>query len=324
MHNIEDIQDIINKNIENLNFKLTPVELYEPISYIFSFGGKRIRPVLTLLACDLFDGQVEDALNPAIALEMFHNFTLIHDDIMDKAPMRRGKKTVYKKWNTDIAILSGDALFAKAYEVAIKTNEKYLKNVLKVLTKAAIDVCEGQQYDMNYETDKNITLPDYIEMIRLKTAALIGACLKTGAIIGNADDNEVAKMYNFGENLGLAFQLKDDLLDLFGKEEVFGKKTGGDVITNKKTYLYVKSFELATGNEKKILSNYFSGNEFDEEEKIKTVKSIYNNLNVIEITENEIDKFFKQSIKCLDEINLPSFRKSELKKLANQLLRRES
>jgi geranylgeranyl diphosphate synthase type II len=323
MHKIEDLYTIIKYNIEKLDFKLEPAELYDPISYTLSFGGKRIRPVLTLLACDMYGGNIEDALDAAISLEMFHNFTLIHDDIMDKAPLRRGKATVYKKWNTDIAILSGDTLFAKAYQVAINTNERYLKKVLVVLTKVAIDVCEGQQYDMNFETDKNVTIPKYIEMIRLKTAALIGSCLKAGAIIGNASEEEAENIYKFGENLGIAFQLKDDLLDVYGDEVVFGKKEGGDIVSNKKTYLSIKAFELAEGDDAKTLSYFFSGKDFSESEKINNIKNIYNKLLVKDLAEKEMTYYYQCSLNYLDKINLDSDKKQELKKLAEKLIIRE-
>lgn len=323
MHNIEELQNIIKNTIEKLDFKLEPAELYDPISYTLSFGGKRIRPALTLLACEMFGGKIEDALNAAVSLEMFHNFTLIHDDIMDKAPLRRGRPTVYKKWNTDIAILSGDTLFAKAYQVAIDTKEEFLKKVLLVLTNVAIDVCEGQQYDMNFERDSNVTIEKYIEMIRLKTAALIGSCLKTGAIIGNACEDEADQIYRFGENLGIAFQLKDDILDIYGDEAVFGKKEGGDIVSNKKTFLYVKAFELAKDDDAKLLNHYFSGKNFDDNEKIDAVKSIYNRLSLKTITENEMDNYYHSALNHLNNINLGNEKKAELKKLAEKLMVRE-
>jgi geranylgeranyl diphosphate synthase type II len=323
MHRIEELHNIIKNNIEKLDYKLEPAELYEPIKYTLSFGGKRIRPVLTLLACDLFGGNIEDAVNSAIALELFHNFTLIHDDIMDKAPLRRGKPTVYKKWNTDIAILSGDTLFAKAYQIAIKTKEEYLKKVLNVLTDVAIDVCEGQQYDMNFETDKDVSIEKYIEMIRLKTAALIGSCLKAGAIIGGANEKDSDNIYKFGENLGIAFQLKDDLLDSYGDETVFGKKEGGDIVSNKKTFLYVKAIEIAADEELKQLNMYFSGYDFDQFEKVKAVKSLYDILSIKSITEKEMTYYYKTALHHLSCINIDESRKSEIKKLADKLMIRE-
>lgn len=324
MHKTEELHDIIKTNIEKLDFKLEPAELYEPIKYTLSFGGKRIRPVLTLLACDLFGGNIEDAINAAVALEMFHNFTLIHDDIMDKAPLRRGKPTVYKKWNTDIAILSGDTLFAKAYQIAINTKEKFLKKVLIVLTNVAIDVCEGQQYDMNFETNKDVSIEKYIDMIRLKTAALIGSCLKAGAIIGNAPDEDADNIYKFGENLGIAFQLKDDLLDIYGDETVFGKKEGGDIISNKKTFLFVKAAEIATGKDLELLNYYFSGKDFDLTEKVNAVKSLYDRLSIKKITENEMNHYFEKAILHINLINTDNNRKANLIKLAEKLMIRES
>lgn len=227
MHSIQYLQAKFKNALDAQKFNFDPPELYQPIGYTLALGGKRLRPVLMLMGCDLFDGDIEKAIPAAIGLEIFHNFTLLHDDIMDKAPIRRGKPSVYKKWNTNIAILSGDTMFAIAYNYVAETEKELLPDVLKVFTQTAKEVCEGQQYDLNYEVQANVSLNDYMNMIRLKTAVLFSASLKIGAIIADADANDIKNLHLFGENTGMAFQLRDDLLDVYGIEEKFGKKTGG-------------------------------------------------------------------------------------------------
>ena len=323
MHTLKSVQTLIDQTLKKQNFNAEPIELYEPISYILSLGGKRMRPALTLLACDLFGGDINKALMPALGLEIFHNFTLIHDDIMDLAPIRRGKETVYKKWNSNIAILSGDAMFILAYKYLAQTDPTILPEIIEIFNKAALEVCEGQQYDMNFETAKNISIPDYLNMIRLKTAVLLGASLKIGAVIGGAKNQEDKNnIYSFGENIGLAFQLKDDLLDVFGDEKKFGKKSGGDIATNKKTFLYLKAFEIAKGKDFNKLKDAFENT--DEVEKINSVKDIYNFLNIKKYTEIEMDKFYQKALTHLDLINLPDIKKTELKTLAENLMSREN
>jgi len=324
MHTIEELQDKINNILLQQKFKGTPPLLYEPISYTLSQGGKRIRPLLTLLACDMFGGNIENAVYPAIGMEIFHNFTLLHDDIMDKAPIRRGKETVYKKWNTNIAILSGDTMFALAYEYIIKTETEYIPDILHVLNRTAIEVCEGQQFDMNYETDANIGIDDYLEMIRLKTAVLLGGSLKIGAIIGGADKNDAANIYDFGVNIGLAFQLKDDLLDVYSDVEKFGKITGGDIVTNKKTYLYLKAFDLAKGERLSNLKSFFNLTEKEREKKIAGVQSIYNELDIESLTIKQMQLYFDKALESLNKIPLATFRKQNLINFAQQLMERES
>jgi len=323
MHTLKSVQMLIDQTLKNQNFNDAPIELYKPISYMLSLGGKRMRPALTLLACDLYGGDINKALMPALGLEIFHNFTLIHDDIMDLAPIRRGKETVYKKWNTNIAILSGDAMFILAYKYLAQTDSTILPEIIEIFNKAALEVCEGQQYDMNFETAKNISIPDYLNMIRLKTAVLLGASLMIGAVIGGAKNQEDKKnIYSFGENIGLAFQLKDDLLDVFGNEKKFGKKSGGDIATNKKTFLYLKAFEIAKGKDFNKLKDAFENT--DEVEKINSVKDIYNFLNIKKYTEIEMDKFYQKALTHLDLINLPDIKKTELKTLAENLMSREN
>jgi len=300
-----------------------PIELYLPISYTLDLGGKRLRPVMVLLACDLYGGDLEKAIHSAVAIETFHNFTLLHDDIMDNAPIRRGKETVFKKWNSNVAILSGDTMFAIAYKHLAKSDTKVLHNVLEIFTQAAIEVCEGQQYDMNFESRNDVTIPEYIEMIRLKTAVLIAASLRTGAVIGGASQIDLENIYKFGEYVGLAFQLQDDLLDVFGEQEKFGKKIGGDIVTNKKTYLYLKAMEEAKGLEKEQLIRYFSSTSFDSTEKISAVTAIYNKLGVRESTASMINDYYCKALEYFSSLSVSDDRKVILKKYSDQLISRD-
>ncbi len=306
---------------ENLNFE--PKELYEPISYTLALGGKRLRPVMALLSCDFFGGDHNEAMNTAMGIEIFHNFTLLHDDIMDDAPIRRGRDTVYKKWNSNIAILSGDTMFALAYKYITKTKVEYLHPILEVFNQTAIEVCEGQQFDMNFETDKNVCIEDYMMMIRLKTAVFLGASLKIGAIIGGASQNDIENIYHFGEYLGMAFQLQDDFLDVYGDEEKFGKKTGGDIITNKKTYLYLKAFELASEEDLEILNKHFVPNHPDSDQKIQKIKDIYLKLGVDKYSAIEIKNYYQKAMSYLDKIEYSGNNKDELKSMANRLIKRD-
>jgi len=248
MQQIVQLQNSINQYISNKTYGASPVELYEPINYIMSLGGKRLRPCLLLMACDMFGGDVEQALAPALAIEVFHNFTLMHDDIMDKAPLRRGKPTVHEKWNANTAILSGDVMMVESNKLIMQVKDNILRPVLDVFNDTAVGVCEGQQIDMNFETRQDVQIDEYINMIRLKTAVLVGGALKMGALVGGADDAEGTLLYNFGEQLGIAFQLQDDILDVYGDPKKFGKQVGGDIISNKKTYLLIKALELAKGD----------------------------------------------------------------------------
>ena len=323
MHSTAELQEKVKKIFSQIDLDAEPQELYEPISYTLGLGGKRIRPLLLLMACDMFGGDLNDALNPAIGFEIFHNFTLLHDDIMDQSPIRRGKETVYKKWNTNIAILSGDAMFALAYKYLIRTNEKVLPSILTVFNQTALEVCEGQQFDMNYETAEHVSIDDYIKMIRLKTAVLLAGSLKAGAIIGGADSEDADHLYSFGENIGLAFQLKDDLLDVFGDEAVFGKRTGSDIVCNKKTFLYLKAFELAKGETLKQLKELFFSAETDNEIKIKEVKNIYSELGVEHFAEEAMDKYHKLALIHLQAIKVGTEQKQALTEFAAQLMKRE-
>ncbi|MCL2682213.1 MAG: polyprenyl synthetase family protein [Bacteroidales bacterium] len=319
-HFLEKIQHIIETEIVSKQ----PNLLYDPIVYSLSQGGKRIRPLLTLMSCEMFGGDVEKALYPAVGVEIFHNFTLLHDDIMDKAPIRRGQPTVYKRWNENVAILSGDAMFAVAYDFLTRTDSRYVQRIIQAFNRVAIGVCEGQQYDMDFETQANVTIPEYLEMIRLKTSVLLGGALEIGGIIGHASDSDLKHLYAFGENIGLAFQLQDDWLDVYSDVEKFGKVHGGDIAVNKKTFLYLKAIELANDEQSKRLKHYFSSTDFDANEKFKAVLSIYNELNISEQTKSEMQKYQDIAMDALSKISVPPLFKEPLKGLAEILLMRET
>lgn len=320
MTKIEYFQQQINNLIHDQKFDGNPRALYEPIAYTMKQGGKRLRPMLTLLACDLFDGDIKKALYPALAVEVFHNFTLVHDDIMDKAPIRRGKETVYKKWNSDIAILSGDTMFALAYQYTLKTDAALIPDILQVFSKAAIEVCEGQQMDMEFETDNEVTLAEYLEMIRLKTAVLLGASLEIGALVAHADPKEVKTIYDFGLALGMAFQLNDDLLDVYGDQDDFGKVSGGDIAANKKTFLLLKALEMADKEEHDQLTKlYDSQNTIAEAEKISAVKAIYEKLEIKQAVETAMEDYYQQAIHFLRDIDASEDKKKDLASFASFL-----
>jgi len=276
------------------DFSGNPAELYDPITYSMNLGGKRLRPALLLMAADIFEAEKPAALNAALGIEVFHNFTLVHDDIMDEAPLRRGKDTVYKKWNRDIAILSGDVMFVKAIDFFLKLQPaQQLADVLRVFNKTAAEVCDGQQMDMNFETQEEVSIADYIQMIELKTAVLLAAALKIGAMIGGASDEDANHIYEFGRFIGIAFQLQDDYLDAYANPDTFGKIVGGDIIANKKTYLLLEAFNLANTSQLAELNDCISG-KFEGEEKVKRVKSIYNQLTIPELSKQKMKTYFDQ------------------------------
>jgi geranylgeranyl diphosphate synthase type II len=298
-----------------------PKELYEPISYMMQLGGKRIRPLLTLLGCEIFSNQPFLAIHQAIGIELFHNFTLLHDDIMDKAPVRRGKETVFKKWNQNIAILAGDVMFVKAIESFIKDNH-HITTTLALFNQTAIEVCEGQQYDMNFETSQHVSLEAYLQMIRLKTAVLLGCSLKTGAIIGGADQKAQNALFKIGENMGLAFQLMDDYLDVFGNPEKFGKQIGGDIITNKKTFLYLTALNNANENQKNRLITLYNQNDKTKEE-VNEVIDLFKTLCVDTFTFEKMNTYYKEAINLFE--TLPETSATEkLKRLLSYYMHRES
>ncbi len=300
---------------------ITPMQMYEPMAYIIGLGGKRIRPLLTLVGCDLFDVNPKHAIQSALAVELFHNFSLIHDDILDKAPLRRGNTTVHEKWNTDIAILSGDGMMVKAFDELCKSNPVHIHNLLKLFSKTALEVCEGQQYDMNFETQQTVSVEEYINMITFKTAVLLGCSLQMGAICANANDLNQHHAYEFGKNIGIAFQILDDVLDVYATDDKFGKQVGGDIISNKKTFLLLKAIELASPNQKESITHLLQST--DMVEKVSAITTIYNDLNIKEIATAEANSYTTIALKHLLEINAKEEKKNMLKQFAFHLLNRE-
>lgn len=281
------------------SFPNEPANLYEPVSYFLGLGGKRIRPLLTLIAADCFKGEVNKALPAASAIELFHNFSLIHDDIMDNAPLRRGKQTVHEKWNSNIGILSGDVLLVKAYEQLNKSDEDFIAGLNILFSRIAREICEGQQYDMDFEKRKDVTIGEYLEMIRLKTAVLLGCCLQMGAICAGAGSRQAEVFYAAGENLGIAFQLTDDHLDVFGDAEKVGKQSGGDIISNKKTWLLIKALEVSGQQQRNVLQDWINKTSFDPKEKVAAVKNIFTDLKLESILKNEIEGYYQKAFEQL-------------------------
>lgn len=304
--------------------KQRPKELYDPELYILSLGGKRLRPLLTLIGCDLFNKEVQSALDAALCVELFHNFSLIHDDILDQAPLRRNSPTVHEKWNTNIAILSGDLMLVKAYSVLGNYKTKQLKQLFTLFNQTATEVCEGQQLDMNFESSDSVTVKEYIEMIRKKTAVLLGCSLQMGAICAGAGKTSQKKIYEFGVHLGLAFQLNDDLLDVYAEKNSFGKQPGGDIVANKRTFLLIKALEKAKGTKRKELNKWISTNDQSPETKVSAVKEIYDSLGIKELCIEEAKKHTLKAISCLEKVKADQTKKEVLKKYALQLLERSN
>lgn len=323
---MEHFQNKIEEGLKSFCDELpkNPEELYQPISYTLSLGGKRIRPLLVLMGCDLFDGQIEKALPAALAIEVFHNFTLLHDDLMDLAPLRRNQPTVYKKWNNNIAILAGDAMFVKSYELIARCHTDKLAEILNVFSATALGVCEGQQYDMNYESTTAVSIEEYIKMIELKTAVLLAGGLKIGAIIGESGEKNANNIYEFGRNIGIAFQLQDDLLDVYGDPGKFGKQIGGDIISNKKTFLLLKALELANTEQREMLLAPVNKDNLTAEKKITNVTSIYNELKIKEYTEREMQLFFEKGLGYFNDIDADKSKKQKIEFLIENLMKREN
>lgn len=316
--------DNIETFIQSQNFGESPKELYEPIEYILSLGGKRIRPLLSLLAYGMYQNDPAKILKQAAAIEVFHNFTLMHDDIMDQAPLRRGQKTVHEKWNTNIAILSGDVMLVRAYDLLLETDPALLPNIIRLFNQTAAEVCEGQQFDMNFENLDQVKVQEYVHMIKLKTAVLLGCALKMGAVLGGANETESNKLYDFGVNVGIGFQLKDDLLDVYADQKKFGKQVGGDIISNKKTFLLIKAMELAEGEDLEELNHWLSLSEFNKEEKVQAVKGLYQKLGIKEIAEKEMNYYFDAGFKQFETIEFKNESYfEELKNITVDLIHRE-
>ncbi|WP_080903598.1 polyprenyl synthetase family protein [Parabacteroides sp. Marseille-P3160] len=324
MLSFNEILQRIEKEIKNLRFEEPPRSLFRPIEYTLTLGGKRIRPAFTLIACNIYREDVEDAIYPALGLEVFHNFTLLHDDLMDEADKRRNKPTVHNKWNANTAILSGDAMLIVAYQLIGETVSHRLKEVLDIFTQTALEICEGQEYDMEFESRMDVSEEEYIEMIRLKTAVLIACCLKTGAIVGGALREDAEHLYRYGINIGLAFQLQDDLLDVYGDSQTFGKNIGGDILCNKKTFLLVQALKLASGKLKEELVGWLEKKDFVPGEKIAEMTSLYNRLGIKELTDERIRYFYAEALKNLSKVKAPKERLAVLYEVGEHLMSRNA
>ncbi len=324
MHSIQDLQQKISDTFATEHFLFEPVALYEPIVYALAQGGKRIRPLLVLMSCDLFGGDVGQALKPSVGVELFHNFTLLHDDIMDNAPIRRGRPSVFRKWNSNVAILSGDTMFVMAYDYICQVRDEMLPQTVALFNDTARKVCEGQQYDMDFETQKDVSIDDYLKMIRLKTAVLLACSVKLGAILAGAGQAETDKIYEFGDQLGMAFQLQDDFLDIYGDVNKFGKEIGGDIVTNKKTFLYLKAFGEARGDNLVHLTSLFRANDLDDATKVARIKEIYTSLGIDLMTRELVERYLARALECLAELNVPEERKRGLRQIAMEMLNREA
>lgn len=324
MLSFNEILQKIEQEIAQLQFTYPPKSLYEPIEYILSLGGKRIRPALVLMACNLYKEEVDAAIKPALGLEVFHNFTLLHDDLMDEADKRRNKPTVHKVWNANTAILSGDAMLIAAYQLIEETAPESLKEILHLFTATALEICGGQQYDMEFESRTDVSEAEYIEMIRLKTAVLLACALKMGAIVGNAPEEDAEALYQFGIHIGLAFQLQDDLLDVYGDTATFGKNIGGDILCNKKTFLLINALRLASEQQRAILNDWIHKKEFDPAEKIAAVTAIYNQLHLKELSEEKIHTYYISAMEYLNSLQVAPEKLTILKEVSARLMNRQS
>lgn len=320
MHTVIQYRDFFTDYLDKQSLLKEPRNLYEPVHYIIGLGGKRMRPVLTLMSAEIFEAAYTDALPAAFAVEMFHNFSLVHDDIMDDAPLRRGNETVHERWNINTGILSGDAMLILAYQYFEQYEPVIFRDLAKLFSKTAIEVCEGQQWDVDFETRDDVTIPEYLRMIEYKTAVLVGAAMKMGAIIAQTSAENAALIYDFGCNLGIAFQLQDDFLDAFGDPETFGKQVGGDIIENKKTYLYLKA--LANPESQKQLCDLYSISPADPGDKINSVKEIFNASGASEATQNAIKEYTFKAFETLEKMNISEAKKDELRQFGIKLMDR--
>ncbi|KAA5827695.1 polyprenyl synthetase family protein [Algibacter amylolyticus] len=322
MLSIEKYQEEFITYLENFSTFKEPKNLYDPINYILGLGGKRLRPVLTLMTADIFTGNYKSALNAALSIEVFHNFSLVHDDIMDDAPLRRGQSTVHEKWDINTGILSGDAMLIMAYQLFENYEPIIFQALAKLFSKTALEVCEGQQYDVDFEIRNDVTIPEYLKMIEYKTAVLVGAAMKMGAIVAKASVEDQNNIYEFGRFLGIAFQLQDDYLDAFGDPKTFGKQVGGDIIENKKTYLYLKASEFSNESDRKELSQLFASNPEDVNTKIEVAKQFFVSTGSAEATKNAIQEYTKKAFTVLESLNIAEDKKQLLKSFGNNLMNR--
>ena len=323
MHTFSELLSLVNGYIDKLPLDRQPAGLYSPIEYVLSLGGKRIRPVLMLMAYNLYRSDVERILEPAAGIEIYHNYTLLHDDLMDRADCRRGKQTVHKKWNDNVAILSGDAMLVLAYQYMMQAPATSLPEVLALFSRTALEICEGQQLDMDFEQRNDVREEEYIEMIRLKTSVLLACALKIGAILADASAEDADNLYKFGEQIGLAFQLQDDFLDVYGDSKVFGKAIGGDITSNKKTFMLINAFNHANDAQRAELQKWVDAKEFDRNEKVAAVTRLYNEIGIDKMAQDKIAYYFEQSKKYLDAVNVPADRKDELAKYAQKMMKRQ-
>ena len=322
MQSIARLKEITSKYISDLKIDKTPNELYDPIRYILSLGGKQLRPVLTLFTAEIFGADYQKGLHAATAIELFHNFSLIHDDIMDDAPLRRGHQTVHEKWNINTGILSGDAMLILAYQYFENYEPIIFKELAQLFSKTALEVCEGQQMDINFETRNDVTVSEYIKMIEYKTAVLVGAALKMGAIVAETTEDNKNAIYNFGLNLGIAFQLQDDYLDAFGNSATFGKQIGGDILENKKTYLYLLALENADSEDQAKLKTWFATTENNSQEKIDDVKRIFEKSQATKAIQKQIESYTNIALEILSNLNIEENHKAELNSFALNLMNR--
>ncbi len=318
----EEVLSVVNEAIQSLPFNRQPTSLYEPVRYVLSIGGKRMRPVLMLLAYNLFKDNPQSILNQACALETYHNYTLLHDDLMDNADLRRGHETVHKRWNANTAILSGDSMLVLAFQQMAQCPEDKLKAVLDLFTETALEIGEGQQYDMDFEHRMDVREDEYIEMIRLKTSVLLACALKMGALLADASTDDANLLYTFGEQIGLAFQLQDDFLDVYGDTKVFGKAIGGDIVSNKKTFMLINAFLRANEQQRAELHRWVEATEFDEQEKIAAVTRLYNEIGIDTLAKERIDHYFKQGLACLEAVKIDAERKEQLTAYVYKLMKR--
>ncbi len=322
MMSAEEILKLINDQLDRLSAEREPRNLYEPIAYVLSLGGKRIRPVLMMLAYQLYQDRPEDILMPACAIETYHNYTLLHDDLMDQADLRRGHQTVHRRWDANTAILSGDSMLVLSYQRMLQCRNDKLKEVVGLFTETALEIGEGQQYDMDFEHRNDVTEEEYIEMIRLKTSVLLACSLKIGAILADAPAEDADNLYRFGEQIGLAFQLQDDYLDVYGDVKVFGKVIGGDIISNKKTYMLINAFNRANDEQRVELTRWMQLKTFDKQQKIDAVTALYNAIGVDRLAKEKMEWYFEQSKKYLASVNVPQERKAELTVYAQKMMNR--
>lgn len=320
----KEILTKVNEFIEQLPYDRQPQSLYEPVKYVLSIGGKRVRPVLMLLAYNLYKEDPERILMPACALETYHNYTLLHDDLMDNADVRRGVPTVHRKWDANTAILSGDSMLVLAYHRMLQCDADKQPEVMRLFTETALEIGEGQQYDMEFENRDDVTEEEYIEMIRLKTSVLLACAMKIGGILAGASAEDADNLYKFGEQVGLAFQLQDDLLDVYGDPKVFGKAVGGDITCNKKTYMLINAFQRANSEQRAELERWVSAKDFDRQEKVAAVTEIYNQIGIRQICEEKINYYFEESKKYLAKINVADERKQTLLQYTAEMMKRES